>query len=266
MGSCKLINCLRPSILETGQIRLHFLNLTIIKPNVIPQAPTQLAKHFEKLSTFPNAEETQQIETNTTRVSHSTYLVMESSVVSELEGTLLKDWDPFSYFMLVAFEASGLIRFALLLILWPLIRVLEMVGMGEAGLKLMVFVAVAGVPESEIETVARSVLPKFMMDDLDMDAWEVFSSYDKRVVVSRMPKIMVERFVKEHLRADEVIGTQLCVNRFGFATGLVEADSFTTIYRRVAELFNKDAPALGMGRPTASTSSFLQLCKVSRNL
>ncbi|PQQ04713.1 glycerol-3-phosphate acyltransferase 5 [Prunus yedoensis var. nudiflora] len=55
------------------------------------------------------------------------------SVAFELEGTLLKDPDPFSYFMLVAFEASGLIRFAFLLMVWPIIRFLEMIGMEEAG-------------------------------------------------------------------------------------------------------------------------------------
>ncbi|BFG24752.1 hypothetical protein CerSpe_110260 [Prunus speciosa] len=75
------------------------------------------------------------------------------SVAFELEGTLLKDPDPFSYFMLVAFEASGLIWFALLLMVW-----------------------------------------------------KVFSSYDRRVVVTKMPRVMVERFAKEHLTADEVIG------------------------------------------------------------
>ncbi|BFG29333.1 hypothetical protein CerSpe_156070 [Prunus speciosa] len=75
------------------------------------------------------------------------------SVAFELEGTLLKDPDPFSYFMLVAFEASGLIQFALLLMVW-----------------------------------------------------KVFSSYDRRVVVTKMPRVMVERFVKGHLTTDEVIG------------------------------------------------------------
>ncbi|XP_061363731.1 glycerol-3-phosphate acyltransferase 5-like isoform X1 [Gastrolobium bilobum] len=190
------------------------------------------------------------------------------SVVSELEGTLVKDLDAFSYFMLVAFEASGLIRFVLLLTLWPLIRFLDMVGMGDAGLKLMIFVAVAGVPLSEIESVARAVLPKFYMDDLDMDAWKVFSSYDKKVVVTKTPRIMVERFVKEHLHADEVVGSELSVNRFGLATGLVHGDSINTISERVAKLFNNDdAPTLGMARPSTSTSttstynSFAELCK-----
>lgn len=185
------------------------------------------------------------------------------SVVSELEGTLLKDTDPFSYFMLVAFEASGLFRFALLLILWPVIRLLDMLGMEDSRLKLMIFVATAGVHESEIQSVARAVLPKFYMDDIDMGAWKLFSSYDKRVVVTKTPRIMVERFVKEHLRADEVIGSELIINRFGFATGFINGDNVDSfISSRVAKVFVDEKPALGLGRVT-STSSFLSLCKVS---
>ncbi|KAL1327307.1 hypothetical protein HN51_037369 [Arachis hypogaea] len=151
-------------------------------------------------------------------------------VVSELEGRLLKDSDTFCYFMLVAFEASGLIRFALLLLLWPVIRILDKVGKGDMGLKVMIFAAVAGVGESDIEWVARAVLPKFLMDDLDMEVWKVLSSKkEKRVVVTKMPRVMVERFVKEHLRADEVVGVELCVNRFGLATGLVRGGSIHNV-------------------------------------
>ncbi|KAK7372390.1 hypothetical protein VNO80_05768 [Phaseolus coccineus] len=168
------------------------------------------------------------------------------SVVSELEGTLLKDSDAFSYFMLVAFEASGLVRFALLLAVWPVIRFLDMVGMDDASLKLMIFVAVAGVRKSEIESVARAVLPKFYMDDLDMEKWKVFSSYDKRVVVTKTPEIMVRMFVKEHLHADEVVGTQLSFNRFDLATGFVHGDSSTAISQRVANLLGNGAPTLVM--------------------
>lgn len=184
-----------------------------------------------------------------------------SSVVSEFEGTLLKDPDPFSYFMLVAFEASGLIRFALLLILWPVIRLLDLCGMGDVGLKLITFVSTCGVHESEIESVARAVLPKFYMDDIDMEAWKVFSSFDKRVVVTKTPRIMVERFLKDHLRADEVIGSELWVNRFGFATGFIKGD-FDSISYRVAKLFIDENPTLGLGRNTSS-STFLSICEVS---
>ncbi|XVE69221.1 hypothetical protein DITRI_Ditri09bG0134600 [Diplodiscus trichospermus] len=181
------------------------------------------------------------------------------SIVSELEGTLLKDPDPFSYFMLVAFEASGLIRFALLLLFWPVIRLLDMFGMDDAGLKLMVFVATAGLRVSEIESVSRAVLPKFYMDDVDIEAWKVFSSCDRRVVVTKMPWIMVERYVKEHLRADEVIGSEIVVNRFGFVTGFVKGD-IASISNRVAKLFMDEEPALGLGR-VASSFQFFSLCK-----
>ncbi|KAE7996754.1 hypothetical protein FH972_001447 [Carpinus fangiana] len=179
------------------------------------------------------------------------------SVVAELEGSILKDPDPYCYFLLVAFEASGLFRFAVLLMLWPVIRLLEMMGMGDAGLKLMIFVAIAGVRESEIKSVARAVLPKFYMDDIDMEAWKVFSFYDKRVVVTKTPRIIVERFVKDHLRADKVVGSELVVNRFGFATGFVN-DDIRPLSDRVAKLFVDEPPCLGLARPN---SSFLSLCK-----
>ncbi|KAF5742686.1 glycerol-3-phosphate acyltransferase 5-like [Tripterygium wilfordii] len=181
------------------------------------------------------------------------------SVVSELEGALLKDPDHFSYFMLVAFEASGLIRFALLLILWPVIRLLDVLNMGDAGLKLMIFVSTVGVRESEIESVARAVLPKFYMDDIDMDGWRVFCGHERRFVFTKMPRIMVERFVKEHLRADEVVGSELVVNRFGFVTGFVNGDINSHISGRISKLCVDGKPALGLGKPSSS-SSILNLC------
>ncbi|KNA06952.1 hypothetical protein SOVF_176340 [Spinacia oleracea] len=182
------------------------------------------------------------------------------SVVAELEGTLVKDPDPFTYFMLIAFEASGLIRFTLLLLFWPIIRFLDLVGMEDVGFKLTTFIAVAGVRISDIESVARAVLPKFYMDDIDIDAWRVFSQYDKKVVVTKTPRVMVERFVKEHLKADEVIGSELVVNRFGYAMGFIRdvgSDS-----GRVAKLFGDEEPSLGLGRSSSNDSNtFMSLCK-----
>lgn len=182
--------------------------------------------------------------------------------MSELEGTLLRDSDPFSYFMILAFESSGLLRFALLLLLWPIISLLGPLGLEDIKIKVMTFVAVAGVSESEIAAVARAVLPKFMMEDLDMEAWKVFSRGERRVVVTKMPRVMVERFAKEHLRADEVVGCELWVSRIGLATGMVRGGSFeASSCERVAKVFQSDAPALGLGRPGPS-GSFLRLCKV----
>ncbi|CAM8967091.1 unnamed protein product [Rhodiola kirilowii] len=178
-----------------------------------------------------------------------------ASVVSEFEGILLRDKDPFSYFMLVGFEASGLIRFTLLLLAWPLIQLLGLLSMHDAGLRLAIFVSTAGVHISEIESVARAVLPKFYMDDIDMNAWRVFSSYQKRVVVTKMPKVMVDMFAKEHLIADEVVGDELVVNRFGYATGLVRNKG--SVADRVSALFDDVSPSMGLGR----SYSFLPLCQ-----
>ncbi|EOA32373.1 hypothetical protein CARUB_v10015640mg [Capsella rubella] len=186
------------------------------------------------------------------------------SVVSEFEGTLLKNKDSFSYFMLLAFDASGLIRFAVLLFLCPVIKLLDVFGYNDAALKLMVFIATVGLSQGEIEAVARTVLPKFYMDDISMDTWKAFSSCKKRVVVTRMPRVMVERFAKEHLIADLVIGTELNVNRFGFVTGFIrEADIDQSILNRVADLFVDRRPHLGLGRTSVTTSTtFLSLCEI----
>nr|XP_043613984.1 glycerol-3-phosphate acyltransferase 5-like [Erigeron canadensis] len=187
------------------------------------------------------------------------------SVVSELEGTLLRNEDSFSYFMLVAFEASGLIRFTLLLLFWPVIKLLEICGKPDIGLKLAIFFATAGVRISEIESVARAVLPKFYFDDIDLEAWRVFNLGEKRVVVTKMPRVMVEQFVKDHLRADEVIGTELVVSRFGFATGLVRDNGFgLSVSDRVAAMFKDHQPSLGLARCYSDTS-FLSLCKEQVN-
>ncbi|KFK44670.1 hypothetical protein AALP_AA1G288500 [Arabis alpina] len=127
----------------------------------------------------------------------------------------------------------------------------------------MVFGATVGLRKSEIELVARVVLPKFFMDDLSMDTWMVFSSCKKRVVVTRMPRVMVENFAKEHLRADEVIGTELIVNRFGFLTGLIhETDIDQSNLNLVADLFVDRKPSLGLGRPALMASTtFISLCE-----
>ncbi|KAI6668949.1 hypothetical protein NL676_003834 [Syzygium grande] len=155
-------------------------------------------------------------------------------------------------------EASGVVRFTLLLLLWPLIRLLDAFGK-DVGLKVMTFVATAGVPESEIRSVARAVLPKFYMDDLDMNAWRVYSSHGKRVVMTKTPRVMVERFAKEHLQADEVIGSEIIVNRFGYATGFIRGDN-KRFADQVKKFFDGEQPTLGLGRPSSS-QSVLSLCK-----
>ncbi|KAL9245212.1 hypothetical protein vseg_018888 [Gypsophila vaccaria] len=187
------------------------------------------------------------------------------SVVGELEGALVKEPDSFPYLLLVAFEASGPIRFAFLLLAWPIVRFLGLLGLGNAGFKLSIFIAVFGVRISEIEYVGRAVLPKFYLDHIDMDAWRVFNRYGNRVVVSKSPRVMVEWFAKEHLGADKVIGSELVVNRFGRATGFVRDVVSEIELCRVQKVFGGKEPCLGLGRPTSDlcfdSTSFMSLCE-----
>ncbi|EPS59058.1 hypothetical protein M569_15752 [Genlisea aurea] len=185
---------------------------------------------------------------------------MEPVVIAELEGTLLKDPSVFSYFMLIAFEASGIVRFALLLALWPLIRFLEVCGRGDDGIKLSVFVATAGVNSGEVESAAKAVLPKFLYDDVEMESWREFSSYGRRVVVTKMPRVMVERFAKEHLGAEVVVGSEIAVTRFGFFTGFLSG-GMDFISGRVSELLEEEIPCFGFGRPENCGDLFLNHCR-----
>ncbi|CAN8303856.1 unnamed protein product [Cochlearia groenlandica] len=183
-----------------------------------------------------------------------------SSVVSEFEGMLLTNEDLFSYFMLLAFDSSGgLIRFTILLFLWPIIALLDVFGYQNVSTKVMVFVATVGLREKKMVSAAKTVLPKFYMDDLSMETWRIFGTCKNKVVVTRMPRVMVEWFAKEHLGADDVIGTELILNRFGFFTGLIqETDIDQSILNGLGDLFVHGRPRLGLGR---ASTTFLSLCE-----
>lgn len=190
----------------------------------------------------------------------------DRSIAAEFEGTLLKVDDSFPYFMLLAFESNslGLVRFALLLLLWPVLKLLSRMNRDELALRVMVFVAVAGVEAAGVEAAARAVLPKFFMEDVGIAAWQGFRSFarGRRVVVTRWPRVMVERFAKEHLCADIVVGREIGVNRFGFATGLVEGEE-EDVAVKLAAVFGGEPIDVGLGRPE-SDRYFLSLCKVRK--
>ncbi|AQK86442.1 Glycerol-3-phosphate acyltransferase 5 [Zea mays] len=183
------------------------------------------------------------------------------SVVAELEGALLRSADTLPYFMLVAFEASGLPRFALLLALCPLLRLLELAGRGGLALRAAAFVATAGVTRAELEAVSRAVLPKFMADDVDPAAWAAFGSCEgRRVVVTRMPRVMVERFAKEHLGAHAVVGSDLEYSRLRRSTGLLKGACHEAVASRARALFaGDDLPDLAIaGSEMARSFTFCE--------
>ncbi|KAL0421236.1 UNVERIFIED_CONTAM: Glycerol-3-phosphate acyltransferase RAM2 [Sesamum latifolium] len=145
----------------------------------------------------------------------------KDTVVADMDGTLLRGRSSFPYFALVAFEVGGVLRLLFLLLLAPLAGVLYYFVSESAGIRVLIFATFAGMRVSDIESVARAMLPKFYSGDLHPESWRVFSSCGKRCVLTANPRIMVEAFLKEFLGADMVLGTEVSAYG-GRATGFVK--------------------------------------------
>ncbi|XP_010522831.1 PREDICTED: probable glycerol-3-phosphate acyltransferase 3 [Tarenaya hassleriana] len=138
------------------------------------------------------------------------------TLIFNVEGALLKSESLFPYFMLVAFEAGGVMRSFILLVLYPLICVMN----AEMGMKAMVMVSFFGV-KSKSFRAGRAVLPKFFLEDVGMEMFEVLRRARNRVGVSDLPQVMIEGFLKDYLEIDVVIGREM--KEFcGFFVGLME--------------------------------------------
>ncbi|CAM6099235.1 unnamed protein product [Calypogeia fissa] len=187
----------------------------------------------------------------------------KQTVVSDLDGTLLRGRSSFPYFMLIAFEVGGYIRAVLLLLTAPLVWILYNFISEAAGIKLMIFVSFAGLKEKKIQTAARAVLPRFYTEDVHPETLRVFSSAGRRYVLTANPRIMVEVFAKEFLFADAVLGTEIEVTRGGRATGFVKCpgvllgeEKAKALYRTLGD----HVADIGMG-DRASDSGFISMCK-----
>lgn len=187
------------------------------------------------------------------------------TIVSDLDGTLLRSRSAFPYFMLVAFEAGSALRSILLLLLSPLIWILYNFFSETAGIKMLIFLSCAGLEASVIESVARGVLPKFYLEDMHSVSYRVFLSCGKRYVVTANPRIMVEHFLKEHLDVEAVMGTELQISQSGYATGFVTGLGVlvgANKERAVKKYFSDDLPDVALG-DSVSDYPFMALCKVN---
>ncbi|MBA0840981.1 hypothetical protein Goarm_003513, partial [Gossypium armourianum] len=137
-----------------------------------------------------------------------------------MDGTLLIGRSSFPYFALVAFEVSGVLRLLFLLLASPLAGLLYYFVSESAGIQVLIFATFVGMKVSDIESVARAVLPKFYSSDLHPESWRVFTSCGKRCVLTANPRIMVEAFLKDLLGVDMVLGTEIGTYK-GRATGFV---------------------------------------------
>ncbi|CAN6324005.1 unnamed protein product [Urochloa humidicola] len=192
------------------------------------------------------------------------------AVAADLEGTLLRSRSAFPYYALVAFEAGGVPRLLLLLLLYPLAAALRVLlapseSACAAAERVLVFAATAGARVRDIESAARAVLPRFYAANVHPGAWRAFSACARRrVVLTAAPRVMAEPFLRECLGADHVAGTELATWR-GRATGLV--DGGVLVGRRKAQALREifagdDAPDVGLG-DSRSDYAFMSMCKVS---
>ncbi|OWM85408.1 glycerol-3-phosphate acyltransferase RAM2-like [Punica granatum] len=184
------------------------------------------------------------------------------TVVADMDGTLLRGRSSFPYFALVAFEVGGVLRLLLLLLASPIAGFLYHFISESAGIQVLIFATFAGMKVSDIESVARAVLPKFYSGDLHPKSWRVFSACGKRCVLTANPRIMVEAFLKDFLGADLVIGTEIGVYK-GRATGLVKGPGVLVGKEKANALrksFGDDKPEIGLGDRSTDVP-FMELCK-----
>ncbi|KAK2649720.1 hypothetical protein Ddye_017209 [Dipteronia dyeriana] len=138
------------------------------------------------------------------------------TLVFDVEGALLKSSSVFPYFMLVAFEAGGLIRAFVLLLSYPILCLVN----EEMGSKIMVMVCFFGMKKDNFR-VGTAVLPKFFLEDVGFEILQVLQRGGKRVGVSNMPQVMMDSFLRDYLEIEVVVGRDLKV-LCGYFIGLME--------------------------------------------
>ncbi|KAM3352125.1 hypothetical protein ACQJBY_023790 [Aegilops geniculata] len=167
-------------------------------------------------------------------------LAAARTLVVDVDGDLLRPSPSglFPYFMLVALEAGGLLRGAVLLLLYPL---LCCVGIGgDLALRVMAMAAFCGLQESRFHA-GRAVLPKWFMEDVAVEAFEAMRGAKRRVCVTNMPRVMVEGFLREYLGADVVVGMRMKV-LCGFYTGIMEEEDVALEKKKI--MLENDAVGL----------------------
>lgn len=187
----------------------------------------------------------------------------KDTVVTDLDGTLLRGRSSFPYFAIVAFEVGGVLRLLFLLLCSPLAGFLYYFVSESAGVRVLIFATFVGIKVSNIESVARAVLPKFYSTDIHPETWRVFWACGKRCVLTANPRIMVEPFLKDFLKTDLVLGTEVGTYK-GRATGFVLEPGVLVGKNKADALqraFGEAQPEIGLG-DRHTDFPFMALCKV----
>ena len=118
--------------------------------------------------------------------------------------------------MLVAFEAGSLLRALVLLLFYPF----TCLASDKMGIKMMVMICFFGIKKSSFRA-GSAVLPKFFLDDVGLEGFEMLRQGRKKVGISGLPRVMIESFLRDYLGVDIVVGRELKVVG-GYFVGLME--------------------------------------------
>ncbi|KAL9315743.1 hypothetical protein ACSQ67_016744 [Phaseolus vulgaris] len=129
-------------------------------------------------------------------VQQKAELANNETQVFDFEGTLLRSTSLFPYFMLVAFEAGGILRSVILFLSYPL----------------------------DTFRTGSAVLPKFFLEDIRGEIFEALMCYERTVATSQLPRIMVENFLKDYLGVEAVMAREL-KSFSGFFLGVYEKNN-----------------------------------------
>ncbi|XP_072951599.1 glycerol-3-phosphate acyltransferase 1-like [Typha angustifolia] len=166
------------------------------------------------------------------------------TLLCDIQGSLLGSKSPFPYFMLVAFEGGGLLRALLLLLCYPVVWALGQ--NGEASLKIMTFFTFFGLRKKDMELVARTVLPKFYLETLHFQAYELLASNGRKVVITSLPRVMVDSFLKEYLCVNKVVGAELQVVKDCYFAGLISGSYLSYKQKALEDLFGEAKADVGL--------------------
>ncbi|KAK4799989.1 hypothetical protein SAY86_025354 [Trapa natans] len=178
------------------------------------------------------------------------------TLVCDILGALLRTDSFFPYFMFVAFEGGNIFRAFLLLLSCPVLWFLNF----ELQLRAMIFISFCGLRTKDMESVSRAVLPKFFLENLNPNAYEILSRARSKVIFTSVPRVMVEYFLKEYLSVDAVVGTELKTSGKRF-TGLICPSGLLLKHRAVEEYFGEKKPDIGLGSSSLHDHPFLSFCK-----
>ncbi|KAK2377759.1 glycerol-3-phosphate acyltransferase [Trifolium repens] len=181
---------------------------------------------------------------------------MSQTLVCDIHRVILKSHSFFPFFMLVAFEGGSIFRAFFLFISCPLLMICDY----ELKLKIMTFITFCGLKIKDMENVSRAVLPKFYLENLNVKVYEVLASTGSKVVITSVPRVMVEGFLKEYLCVGDVIGTELHTVGSYF-TGFLTSSGLVMKHRALKGYFGDRKPNIGIGTSSLHDHLFISSCK-----